>query len=172
MKLRKDHYENLAYSDLEQMENSTGMYILGLRLGVGDEDVPVNHELACKLYLAATTLAPLGTDWGGHPIAMLHLALHYERGLGVEKDYQKAYQYYKRVTEHKLPGEEAVKHAFKALSRYHAVGLGGVEESKELSMKYLAFSMSNPESDEEIKHIERWWQSGGREVTMKEMETK
>lgn len=163
----------MANSDLERMEDSTGMFILGLRHGAGDGDVPVNHELACKLYSAATTLAPRGTDWGGHPTAMLHLALHYERGLGVEKDYQKAYQYYKQVTEHKHPGEEEVKHAFKfkALSRYHAEGLGGVEESNELSMKYLAFSMSNPESVEEIKHMEGWWQSGGREATMKEMET-
>ena len=47
-----------------------------------------------------------------------------------------------------------------------------MEESNELSMKYLAFSMSNPESAEDIKHMERWWQSGGREATMKEMESK
>lgn len=48
-----------------------------------------------------------------------------------------------------------------ALSRYHEEGLGGAEESAELSAKYLAFSESNPETYEEIQALEKWWESRG-----------
>lgn len=142
---------------------ATNMFIVGCRLGIGDSS-PTEHELACKLYEKATTLdAPCE---GGHPVAMLHLALHYERGLGVPQSYDKAYQYYDMTTKHPEPGED-VSDAFKALSRFHKKGLGGVEQSEELCLKYLTFSQSNPENAKELEHLERWWEDGGREQIMK-----
>ena len=63
--------------------NLIKLYILGHRLGIGDEGVPRNPVLACKLYEAATNVqTPIP---GGHPTAMLHLALHCERGIGVAR---------------------------------------------------------------------------------------
>eukprot|EP00588_Corethron_pennatum_P022536 CAMPEP_0194329192 /NCGR_PEP_ID=MMETSP0171-20130528/47354_1 /TAXON_ID=218684 /ORGANISM="Corethron pennatum, Strain L29A3" /LENGTH=148 /DNA_ID=CAMNT_0039089841 /DNA_START=176 /DNA_END=622 /DNA_ORIENTATION=+ len=132
------------------------MFILALRLGIGDE-MPRDPVLACKLYEAATEVErPIA---GGHPVAMLHLGLHCERGIGTEQDDAQAYRWYKRVIEHEHPGEDATKHALLALSRYHATGLGGAHKSEELAVKYLAFSGSNPENAEEIKGLEKWWEN-------------
>lgn len=167
---RRIWWEEIVKADLDKSANGTGdgtgMYILGLRLGIGD-GAPTIHELACQLYDAAVkSSSPIE---GGHPIAMLNLALHYERGLGVEQSYEKAFHYYKLVTKHPFPGEETVKPAFQALSRYYKEPerYGGVvERSAELSMKFLTFSMSNPEREDEIDGLERWWDNGGREETL------
>ena len=67
------------------------MCIMGTRLALGNNDDLINHELACKLYEIATTVqTPI---FGGHPVAMLHLALHYERGIGVQQSHTDAYRY-------------------------------------------------------------------------------
>ena len=143
---------------------ATDMFIVGSRLGIGDS-TPTDHTLVCRLYEKAATLDEPCP--GGHPDAMLHLALHYERGLGMPQSHDKAYQYYNMITKHPHPGEEVLSDALKALSRFHAEGLGGAEQSEELSLKYLAFAQSNPESAEELEHIERWYESGGRDQIMK-----
>jgi len=142
------------------------MWIMGTRLALGDNDDPINHELACKLYETATKLQ--STLAGGHPVAMLHLALHYERGIGVQQSHADAYRYYKLVIDHPFPGEENTSPAFVALSRYHKTGLGGAEQSEELANKYRAFSSSNPETADDIRGLETWWQTGGgREKMLK-----
>jgi len=156
----KAHWESLARDDLEKMSDATGMYILGLRLGVGD-GMPRNPALACDLYKAAAQVQkPIP---GGHPFAMLHLALHYELGIGVEQTYSQALKWYKSVLSHPDPGEESISPAFAALGRLYRNGLG-VEKSEELANKYAAFSQSNPETAAELQHLEQWWESGGREA--------
>ncbi|KAL7533698.1 hypothetical protein ACHAWF_004594 [Thalassiosira exigua] len=160
MKANKQRWEELAAMDLADPEcGATGLFILGVRLGVGDEQAPMEPELACKLYEAATQMqSPIP---GGHPVAMLHLALHYERGIGVPQSHEKAYQYYKAVTEHPRPGEDTVNPAFLALSRFHRDGLGGAQKSMDLAIKFYTFSQSNAEEADEIQHLEQWWISSG-----------
>ena len=51
----KTFWEKKARDDLEKKKNATGMWILRLRLGVG-EGMSINHELACELYTAATQI--------------------------------------------------------------------------------------------------------------------
>lgn len=48
---------------------------------------------------------------------MLHLAIHYENGFGVQKDSAAALQWYQKVLNHTTPGEESIKVALMALSR-------------------------------------------------------
>ena len=161
----KTQCERLARHDLNDRRNATALWEWGLRLSIGD-DTPINHELACDLYKAATKVEdPIK---GGHPIAMLHLALHHEKGLGVEQSYAEAYKYYKMALEHPMPGEDVAKPALLALSRYHKDGLGGAIQSKDLEMKYLAMSKSNPEGAEELRHLENWWETQGRDLIMKD----
>ena len=100
---------------------------------------------------------------GGHPFAMLHLALHCELGIGIERNYPQALKWYKSVLSHPDPGEESISPVFAALSRLYRNGLG-VEKSEELANKYAAFSQSNPETAAELQHLEQWWESGGREA--------
>jgi hypothetical protein len=48
-------WEEIVKSDLDKSADGidgTGMYILGMRLGIGD-GAPIIHELACQLYDAA-----------------------------------------------------------------------------------------------------------------------
>ena len=158
----------LPENDLENRSDASGMFILGVRLGSGDCG-HIDHELTCKLYEAAAQVeTPIA---GGHPNAMLHLALHYERGLGVEQSYERAYDLYKSVVDHPFPGEETTKHALLALSRFHEHGLGGVVKDSELKAKYFAFSQSNPERVEEIRDLEDWWTNrGGKSIIMSHME--
>ena len=166
MKAKKVRCEEIVRINLEKAAESqmgaTSLFILGERLGVGDEQVPMEPELACKLYERAVTLQSPFPD--GHPIAMLHLALHYERGIGVEQNQEKAHQYYKSVIEHSHPGEETLRAAFLALSRFHRDGLGGAEKSMTLAAKYLTMSKSNAESPREIKHLENWWEANGADL--------
>jgi hypothetical protein len=179
LKRKMYFWEDKTKEQFEKANDTTDMWIMGTRLALGDNDDPINHELACKLYETATTVqTPIV---GGHPVAMLHLALHYERGIGVQQSHTDAYRYYKSVIDHPFPGEENTCPAFVALSRYHKTGLVGdgdgdgdsdggvvVEQSEELANKYLAFSESNPESANDIQGLETWWQTGGgREKMLK-----
>eukprot|EP00040_Diaphanoeca_grandis_P042285 m.264593 g.264593 ORF g.264593 m.264593 type:complete len:247 (-) comp57104_c0_seq1:18-758(-) len=158
---QKTDWEELAKKDLTHLKDATGMFILGLRLGVGD-GIPINHALACELYKAATNVqTPIS---GGHPVAMLHLALHYERGIGVEQSHTEAFRYYKRIFDHPLPGEDVAHHALLALSKYHTMGLGGAEQSMGLATKYYALSRTNPESKEEMQQCEDQWNNQGEDV--------
>jgi TPR repeat protein len=51
---------------------------------LGEGGDPRDVKLAIKLYKKAAGLdTPIP---GGHPCAMLSLAIHYERGIGVERD--------------------------------------------------------------------------------------
>ena len=165
---RKERFACMAENDLENRSDASGMFIFGVRLGSGDCG-HIDHELTCKLYEAAAQVeTPIA---GGHPNAMLHLALHYERGLGVEQSYERAYDLYKSVVDHPFPGEETTKHALLALSRFHEHGLGGVVKDSELKAKYFAFSQSNPERVEEIHDLEDWWTNrGGKSIIMSHME--
>ena len=164
---RKKLWEGKARIFLEKMNDATGMYILAVQLAVGDNTTR-NHELACELYEAAARLErPIA---GGHPNAMLHLAIHYERGIGVEQDYEEAFRWYTSVIKHPHFGAENTKPALLALSRFHKEGLGGAEKSDELSMKYLSFSKSNAEYAAEIQDLERWWRDDGKKTIMAHFE--
>mmetsp|Transcript_61755 Transcript_61755/g.69936 ORF Transcript_61755/g.69936 Transcript_61755/m.69936 type:complete len:183 (-) Transcript_61755:41-589(-) len=150
-------WETSARKDLDEADDSTNMYILGSRFGIGDEGLPRNTVLACELYEAAAKVqTPI---LGGHPSAMLHLALHYESGIGVSngQDHEKAFALYKAVIDHPFPGEENVSPAFVALSRYHKNGWGGAKQCEELAAKYTAFSESNAENIEQFRDLENWW---------------
>ena len=108
-------WETIARRDLDEVDvpmdtnntnntvNSINLYILGHRFGIGDEGVPRNPVLACKLYEAATNVqTPIP---GGHLTVMLHLTLHYERGIGVSNghvDHEKAFALYQAVVEQSL----------------------------------------------------------------------
>ena len=108
-------WENIARRDPDEVDepmninntnntaNSINLYILVHRFGIGDEGVPRNPVLACKLYEAATNVQT--SILGGHPTAMLHLALHYERGISVSNghvDHEKAFALYQAVVEQSL----------------------------------------------------------------------
>ena len=111
-------------------------------------------KLAVELYEKAAGMeAPCE---GGHPTAMVHLAYHYEHGIGTKQDFAKAFQWYSRILSHPFPGGENVPPTFLGLSRLYKDGLG-VAKSKEMADKYAAFSESNAEKPEEIAHLEHWW---------------
>uniref|UniRef100_A0A7S4JVQ4 MYND-type domain-containing protein n=1 Tax=Odontella aurita TaxID=265563 RepID=A0A7S4JVQ4_9STRA len=112
--------ESVARNDLEKRRDATAMFILGLRLGTGDEGIPRNPSLACELYEAATTVQkPIP---GGHPVAMLRLALHYEVGIGVKQECERAFKYYSLAVQHPgQVGEESMCQALLALSRFHKI---------------------------------------------------
>lgn len=158
MKAEKERWEGIATMHLaDRAGDATGMFVLAYRLSVGDA-AHVDPGLACKLYEAATTMQVHGLGFG-HPIAMLHLALHYERGIGVLQNHEKAFHYYKSVIQHASPGEDAVRGALLALCRFHRDGLGGAVKSMDLARKYFAISQSNAESPEEILALENWWEA-------------
>mmetsp|Transcript_16368 Transcript_16368/g.39974 ORF Transcript_16368/g.39974 Transcript_16368/m.39974 type:complete len:238 (+) Transcript_16368:50-763(+) len=162
MKAEKERWEGYVDMDLANVANgngdSTGMFILACRLGVGDA-APMDPGLACELYEAAAKTQVRGLGGSGHPIAMLHLALHYERGIGVVQNHEKAFHYYKSVIEQPSPGEESVRGALLALCRFHRDGLGGAVKSMDLATKYFAISESNAESPQEIQDLEKWWEA-------------
>lgn len=143
-------------------ENGTFLYISAERLALGDSCIK-DVKLATDLYKQAIeTDVPIR---GGHPVAMAHLALHYERGIGVDRDYEQAFRWYDRVLHHPgQAGQESFRIAFKGLARLYQDGLG-VPQSDEVAHKYTAFSCSNPETAEDMVHLEQWWEQTGRHVT-------
>ena len=162
-KEKKDTIEKIVEIDIEKNRTApmgaTNLYITGTRLALGDGDFPFEPKLACKLFEAATEIqTPIE---GGHPTAMLNLGIHHERGIGVTQSYAKAYKYYKSVMQHPFPGEETVKSACLALSRFHRDGLGLADQSNHLAAKYYTFSQSNAENRNNILHLERWWEENG-----------
>ncbi|KAL7530727.1 hypothetical protein ACHAXR_003643 [Thalassiosira sp. AJA248-18] len=166
MSENRTRWERIVEIDLEGQKSpdahmgATNLWIIGVRLGLGEDQDPFLPELACKLYEAATTMQkPIE---GGHPAAMLHLALHYERGIGVAQSHELAYKYYKSVIDHPQPCmEDVLQGAFLALSRFHRDGMGGAQRTMELATKYYCFGQSNPETKEEIQHLEKWWEEHG-----------
>jgi len=147
--------KDLAVAD----KNATHLFILAQRFALELGDAKCAVELYKK---AAKIQNPVK---GGHPVAMLHLAVHYERGIGTERDYAQGFYWYNCVIQHPFPGGKTLKSALVALSRFYKDGLGGVvEKSSEMATKYLAFSHSNPETLEELKHLETWWETTGQNL--------
>ncbi|CAB9529607.1 expressed unknown protein [Seminavis robusta] len=100
-----------------------------------------------------------------HPLALVHLGMHYERGIGVTQDYTKAVELYQRLLCHpRSAGEDAIQYVHKALSRFDKSGLGGLEQSNKLATKYSVFSESNPESAVELENLEQWWETTGQHL--------
>jgi len=135
---------------VEESGDGTSLFIMATRLAteIGDP------KLAVELYEKAAGMeAPCE---GGHPTAMVHLAYHYEHGIGTKQDFAKAFQWYSRILSHPFPGGENVSPTFLGLSRLYRDGLG-VAKSKEMADKYAAFSESNAGTPEEIAHLEHWW---------------
>jgi hypothetical protein len=141
-------------------EDGTTLFIIASRLALGDHTIQ-DVKLATDLYKQAVeTNEPIR---GGHPVAMIHLAVHYERGIGVDRDYEQAFRWYDRVLHHGQGGEENFSAAFKGLVRLYHEGLG-VPQSDELARKYTFFSQSNPETAEEMEPLEQWWEETGRHL--------
>lgn len=136
---------------------STDKFILACRLALGQSsgDLALNVKKAVELYQEAVDSDR--TIVGGHPIAMLHLAIHYERGIGVEQDYDKAFDLYNRILNHNQGGEENVRPALLACSRFYKLGLGSVQVDEEEARKYAMFAQSNIESKTEFDHMLQWW---------------
>ena len=143
--------------------DATQLYIIALRVATELGD----HKLAVELYEKAIEIEiPIA---GGHPTAMINAAYHYENGLGVKQDYQRAFQLYQRVVEHPHAGEENMAPAFQGLSRFYKHGLGGVvQKNRELEIKYHSFSMSNAEKKEDILALEMWWKENSSKVKTKQ----
>jgi TPR repeat protein len=103
--------------------SAANLFMLACRLAT-----ELNHSsYAVELYNKAADIQnPIE---GGHPVAMLHLAIHYEQGIGTKQDYSKAFYWYNRIIQHPFPGMESVHPALVALSLYCKDGLGGVEQA-------------------------------------------
>jgi TPR repeat protein len=79
----------------------------------------------------------------------------YEKGIGVDQDYDKASALYKRVLRHHHPREEAMHDSLTALARYHGLGLSkDAEHSQVVADRFATMSQSNPERREELEHLE------------------
>lgn len=164
---QKKAVRDVIIQDGDDVKNDgTDLFIIATQLAMGDIGDPPIRDLryAMELYKkAAITTKPFED---GHPIAMLHLAMHYERGFGVQKDVAVACQWHQNVLDHSSPGEEALQASLMALSKYYREGLGGLGKSEEMAAKYMAFSQSNPESRAELQGLENWWANGGREAVL------
>jgi hypothetical protein len=141
-------------------EDGTTLFIIATRVALGDGTIQ-DVKLATDLYQQAVETDKPIRD--GHPVAMVHLALHYERGIGVDRDYEQAFRLYNRVLHHGHAGEENVCASFKGLARLYQEGLG-VPQSDENARKYTTFSRSNPETVEEPMHLEKLWEETGRDL--------
>jgi TPR repeat protein len=151
-----------AESDME-CEEATKLFISAGRMALGQDGDPRDVKLAIEWYEKAADMdEPID---GGHPVAMLHLALHYDRGIGVPQDDARAFYWYRKVVEHPgQMGNENIQPAMAALSRFYREGLGGVEQSDELATKYHVLSQSNPESAEEYRQLSGWWEDNKTEM--------
>ncbi len=136
---------------------STDKFILALRLAIGQGGDILNVKKAVEIHQKAVDSNHAIV--GGHPIAMLHLAIHYERGIGVEQDYGKAFDLYNRILNHVQGGEENVRPALLACSRFYKLGLGSVQVDEEEARKYALFAQSNIESKRQFDHMLQWWEA-------------
>lgn len=98
-----EHYKKARefwINDSKQVsdDDATSLFIIATRLALGEDEDPRDIKFAMELYHKAAEIStPIA---GGHPAAMLHLAIHYERGIGAKQDYEKALYWYNRVLEH------------------------------------------------------------------------
>lgn len=137
--------------------SSTDKFILATRLALGNLEDVLNVKKAVELYQQAVDSNHAIV--GGHPVAMLHLAIHYERGIGVNQDYDKAFDLYNRILQHVQGGEYTVKPALLACSRFYKLGLGSIHVDQEEARKYATLAQSNIESKAEFDHMVQWWEA-------------
>lgn len=145
-----------AILEQEKNSNATEKFITASNLALGEWEIR-NVKSAIDLYKQAIDMD--NPTVGGHPVAMLYLAIHYERGIGVDQDYSQALKLYKRILNHELGGESTVRSALLACSRFYKQGLGGVEPNDEEARKFAVFATSNIECKREFDHMLQWWEA-------------